>query len=96
MFLPGKPHGQRSLGGFSPWGHKELHMTEQLHFHLFHFLSYMHMNIYISYVYIYITHIYVCTSHIYTHKYHICICIYVIYIHHTAIFKMGNQQGPTV
>ena len=23
-------HGQRSLGGYSPWGHKELNMTEQL------------------------------------------------------------------
>ena len=24
------PHGQRSLVSFSPWGHKELDMTEQL------------------------------------------------------------------
>ena len=24
VFLPGKPHGQRSLTGYSPWGHKEL------------------------------------------------------------------------
>ena len=31
--LPGKPHGQRSLVGYSPWGCKELDMTEQLHFH---------------------------------------------------------------
>ena len=23
VFLPGKSHGQRSLGGYSPWGHKE-------------------------------------------------------------------------
>ena len=22
VFLPGKPHGQRSLAGYSPWGHK--------------------------------------------------------------------------
>ena len=22
VFLPGKSHGQRSLGGYSPWGHK--------------------------------------------------------------------------
>ena len=29
--LPGKSHGQRSLVGFSPWGHrKESGMTEQL------------------------------------------------------------------
>ena len=24
------PHGQRSLAGDSPWGHREIHMTEQL------------------------------------------------------------------
>ena len=23
LFLPGKPHGQRSLAGYSPWGRKE-------------------------------------------------------------------------
>ena len=27
VFLPGKSHGQRSLVGYSPWGHKELDMT---------------------------------------------------------------------
>ena len=30
IFLPGKSHGQRSLVGSSPWGHKELDTTEQL------------------------------------------------------------------
>ena len=30
VFLPGKSHGQRSLGGYSPWACKELYMTEQL------------------------------------------------------------------
>ena len=25
---PGKPHGQRSLTGISPWCHKELDITE--------------------------------------------------------------------
>ena len=35
-FLPGKFHGQRSLAGYCPWGHKELHITERLYFH-FHF-----------------------------------------------------------
>ena len=34
VFLPGKFHGQRSLVGYSPWGHKESDTTEQLHFHL--------------------------------------------------------------
>ena len=28
-----KSHGQRNLVGYSPWGHKELDMTEQLHLH---------------------------------------------------------------
>ena len=28
--LPGKSHGQRSLVGCSPWGHKESGMTERL------------------------------------------------------------------
>ena len=26
VFLPGKSHGQRSLAGYSPWGHKESDM----------------------------------------------------------------------
>ena len=29
-FLPGKPHGQRSLEGYSLWGRKESDTTEQL------------------------------------------------------------------
>ena len=28
--LAGKSHGRRSLVGYSPWGHKESDMTEQL------------------------------------------------------------------
>ena len=30
VFLPGESHEQRSLVGYSPWGHKELDMTESL------------------------------------------------------------------
>ena len=30
VFLPGKSHGQRSLAGYSPWGHKESDTTEWL------------------------------------------------------------------
>ena len=30
VFLPGKFHGQRSLVGYSPWGHKESDTSEQL------------------------------------------------------------------
>ena len=29
-FLPGEFHEQRSLAGYSTWGHKELYTTEQL------------------------------------------------------------------
>ena len=47
VFLPGKSHGQRSLGDYSPWGYKELDITEHstclvllcfsLHFEMLHF-----------------------------------------------------------
>ena len=30
VYLPGEFHGQRSLVGYSSWGHKDLDMTEQL------------------------------------------------------------------
>ena len=30
VFLPGEPHGQRSLAGYSPWGRKESDTTERL------------------------------------------------------------------
>ena len=34
VFLPGKSHGQRSLGGYSsPWGLKESDMTKHTHIH---------------------------------------------------------------
>ena len=30
VFLPGESHGQRSLAGYSPWGHKESDKTRTL------------------------------------------------------------------
>ena len=30
VFLPGEFHRQRSLAGYSPWGHKESDTTKQL------------------------------------------------------------------
>ena len=30
VFLPGEAHGQRSLAGYGPWGHKESGMTSHL------------------------------------------------------------------
>ena len=32
VFLTAEYHGQRSLVGYSPWDHKELDMTQRLHF----------------------------------------------------------------
>ena len=29
VFMPGESHGQRSLAGYDPWGHKELDTTEE-------------------------------------------------------------------
>ena len=39
VFLPGECHGQMSLMGYSPWGHKVSDMTEQLIHHLLHFVT---------------------------------------------------------
>ena len=33
VFLPGDSHGQKSLVSYSPWGHRESHMTEHLSAH---------------------------------------------------------------
>ena len=35
IFLPGLFHGQRSLAGYSPWGHKESNTTEPITLKLF-------------------------------------------------------------
>ena len=35
VFLPGKFHGQRSLAGYNPWGHKESDTAERLTLWLF-------------------------------------------------------------
>ena len=39
VFLPGESHGQRSLAGYSPWGRKELDMTEATHAHVIYQLN---------------------------------------------------------
>ena len=39
VFLLGEFQGQRNLVGYSPWGPKELDMTERLHFYSFTFPS---------------------------------------------------------
>ena len=35
VFLPGESHGQRSLAGYSLWGHKESGTTERLRLDVF-------------------------------------------------------------
>ena len=35
VFLPGESQGQRSMAGYSPWGHKESDTTERLSTHTF-------------------------------------------------------------
>ena len=37
VFLPGEFQGQRSLAGYSPWGHRELNTTELLTLTPLHF-----------------------------------------------------------
>ena len=39
IFLPGESHGQRSLVGYSPWGNKELDMTERLSTHITYYIG---------------------------------------------------------
>ena len=45
VFLPGDSCGQRSLMGYSPWGHKESDMTEQI---ILPFLSSNHLLLLLS------------------------------------------------
>ena len=39
VFLPRESHGQRSLAGYSPWGHKESDTTERISMHTAHTLD---------------------------------------------------------
>ena len=50
VFLLGKPHGQRSLVGYSPWGHKRVghnQATEQSTKHIYIY-THTHMHIYLD------------------------------------------------
>ena len=42
VFLPGEFHGQRSLVGYSPWGHKESDTTQHACTHWEHWLHFIH------------------------------------------------------
>ena len=39
--MPGTFHAQRSLAGYSPWGHKESYTTEHIHTYTY---TYTHTN----------------------------------------------------
>ena len=61
--LPGESHGQRSLAGYSPWGHAELTPLKRLS---------MHVWLYVIIIYIYI-YMYIYT-HTHTHT-SVCVCV---------------------
>ena len=52
VFLPEKSHGQRSLPGYSPWGHKELDTTEWLSIQLTHIS--IHIKFCVSYAFLWV------------------------------------------
>ena len=80
VLLPGKSHGQRSIVGYSPWGHKELDMTEWFHFLTFN----------INFVYILI---YACTH---TQTYYISIFVVVQLLSPVRLFAPPQTIAPQV
>ena len=46
--MPGKSHGPRSLGGYSPWGRKESDTAERLHFTSLYYISYSYQAFLVS------------------------------------------------
>ena len=60
VFLPGKSYGQKSLVGYTPWGHKELDMTEQLahtHVLIYKLIELYTLNVYIAFYLCNCTHL---------------------------------------
>ena len=45
VFVPRKSHGQRSLAGCGPWGHKESDMTEATEHFIVEYLTYISVSI---------------------------------------------------
>ena len=54
LFLPGKLHGQRSLVGYSPWGHKESDLAEHTYQYNNLLVLYVLYQYFITYLYIHI------------------------------------------
>ena len=61
VFLAGRPHGQRSLEGYSPWACKESDMTGWPHTHTHTHIHNLYINI-CMYVYVYMC---------------VCVCVYI-------------------
>ena len=87
--LPGKSHGQRNLAGYSPWGCKELDMTEWLH--SLHF----RVRLKFSTIYFYwnIVNLQCCVNFYHTAKWfsymYVCVCVSIyIYIHIYIFFSI--------
>ena len=57
VFFLGEFHGQRSLVGYSPWGHIESDMTERLTLNTWQLYGYA------IYLFIYYVHICMCSIH---------------------------------
>ena len=57
VFLPGEFYGERSLAGYSPQGHKESDMTEQLTLHVYgiHTHTHTHTHIYTYHIFIFLS-----------------------------------------
>ena len=79
VLLLGKSHGQGSLAGYNPWGHKELDMTEateqQQHINSYIFKD-SNTSIYLDYM------LYVCVCVC------VCVCIY------TQTYTSQRLLGP--
>ena len=67
-FFPGESHGQRSLGGYSPWGHSQTRLSDSaaaaMYTHTYSYV-YRHMNMYIMYFY----------THPHTSQTCVCMCL---------------------
>ena len=95
VFSPGESHGQRSLVGYSPWGHTEsdtIDVTQHVCMHTYYIYKYIYMYIYIINRFIkhalYIYNIYVCVC--------VCICMHV-FMYNMCVFKRKeNRCGLTL
>ena len=83
VFLSGKFHGQRSLAGCSPWGHKELDITKYIYiFFFFSFSSVMGLRT--SWICIFMSSLNL-SVHLLFHIFCVCVCV-CVYVCSTDLF----------